>query len=153
MKNPLRTLLASLTLVAATQACASEAPVVEHEAPLIEHLVQACDNEINSFCSKVTPGEGRMLHCMAAHSDKLSGQCDYALYQAASILEQLSSAIAYVATQCQTDIETHCNTVALGEGRMLSCLEQQKDLSEECSKAITDTVGDADTVATVGGSQ
>lgn len=30
MKNPLLTLLASFTLIAATQTCASEAPLIDH---------------------------------------------------------------------------------------------------------------------------
>ncbi len=45
---------------------------------LIEHLVNACENDIETYCSQVTPGNGRLLHCMAAHEDKISGQCEYA---------------------------------------------------------------------------
>jgi hypothetical protein len=58
---------------------------------LLEHLVKSCEDDIKSYCSQVTPGNGRMLHCMAAHEDKISGRCQYAFYQAASILEQLKA--------------------------------------------------------------
>ena len=110
---------------------------------LVEHLVKACETDIRSYCSQVTPGEGRMLHCMAAHEDKISGQCQYAFYQAARILEQLATATAYVASQCATDIETHCSGVAMGEGRILMCLSENKaEVSDACNQAISDTVGE-----------
>ena len=48
-----------------------------------EYLQEACKEDIKNYCSNVTPGEGRLLACAAAHEDKLSGQCSYALYQAA----------------------------------------------------------------------
>jgi hypothetical protein len=91
----------------------------------------------------VTPGQGRLLHCVAAHEDKLSGQCEYALYQAASLLEQLSVAIAYVAQSCETEIKTLCGEVKAGEGRILACLEENgESLGDPCKKAIVDTVGE-----------
>ncbi len=108
---------------------------------LVEHLVNACENDIQKFCSQVTPGDGRLLHCMAAHEDKISGQCEYALYQAATLLEQLSMAIAYVARECRTEIETHCSDVLVGEGRILVCLDKhEEEVSDGCKKAIADTV-------------
>ena len=110
---------------------------------LVEHLIQACETDIQSYCSQVTPGEGRMLHCMAAHEDKISGRCQYAFYQAATVLEQLAQAIAYVANQCATDIETHCRGVAMGEGRILMCLaENEAEVSDVCNQAVSDTVGE-----------
>ena len=78
---------------------------------VVEYLINACESDIENYCSQVTPGEGRMLHCMAAHEDKISGQCEYALYQAASLLEQLSMAIAYVARECETEINSLCSDV------------------------------------------
>ncbi len=110
---------------------------------LVEHLIQACETDIQSYCSQVTLGEGRMLHCMAAHEDKISGRCQYAFYQAATVLEQLAQAIAYVANQCATDIETHCRGVAMGEGRILMCLNENKaEVSDACNQAVSDTVGE-----------
>ncbi len=110
---------------------------------LVEHLIQACETDIQSYCSQVTPGEGRMLHCMAAHEDKISGRCQYAFYQAATVLEQLATAVAYVASQCETDIETHCRGVAMGEGRILMCLNENKaDVSDACNQAVSDTIGE-----------
>ena len=110
---------------------------------LVEHLVQACETELRTFCSQVSPGNGRLLHCMAAHEDKVSGQCAYAFYQAATILEQLATAINYVASQCATDIEAYCSDVMMGEGRVLTCLaENEAGVSSACNQAIADTVGE-----------
>jgi hypothetical protein len=73
----------------------------------------------------------------------LSGQCSYALYQAASLLEQLSVAIAYVAQSCETEIKTLCGDVKAGEGRVLSCLEGNgESLGDPCKKALADTVSE-----------
>lgn len=110
---------------------------------LIEYLVDACEADLKQYCSQVTPGEGRLLHCMAAHEDKISGRCEYAFYQAATLLEQLSAAITYVAMECKTDIETHCGDIAVGEGRILACLsEHESEIAESCKKAIADTVAE-----------
>lgn len=110
---------------------------------LVDYLVESCQTELTNYCSQVTPGEGRLLHCVAAHEDKLSGQCEYALYQAASLLEQLAVAINYVAQECRTELETICGDVQIGEGRVLACLDANADqVGESCRKAIADTVGD-----------
>ena len=110
---------------------------------LIDHLIDACESDLHKYCSQVTPGDGRLLHCMAAHEDKISGQCEYAFYQTATLLEQLSMAIAYVAQECETEIETLCRDVALGEGRILTCLDEHaEEVGDGCKKAVADTVGE-----------
>ena len=121
---------------------AAAAPAVAQDS-LLEYVLTSCEADIKQYCSQVTPGEGRLLHCAAAHEDKLSGQCSYALYQAASLLEQLSMAIVYVAESCETVIKTLCGDVKAGEGRVLSCLEgNSESLGEPCKKALADTVGE-----------
>ena len=128
------TTCASLLLIA-SQASAQD--------DLVEHLLNACEADINNYCNQVTPGDGRLLHCMAAHEDKISGQCGYALYQAATILEQMAAAIVYVGNQCAADIEKHCGGVAMGEGRILMCLEENAaEVSDTCKTAVADTVGE-----------
>ncbi len=123
-------------------AVAIAAPVVAQDS-LLEYVLTSCEADLKQYCSQVTPGEGRLLHCAAAHEDKLSGQCSYALYQAASLLEQLSVAIAYVAQSCETEIKTLCGDVKAGEGRILSCLEgNTESLGDPCKKALADTVSE-----------
>ncbi len=132
------------TMILVTVAVAIFAgPTALAQETLVDHLVNACESDIQKFCSQVTPGDGRMLHCMAAHEDKISGQCHYAFYQAATVLEQLSVAIAYVARECKTEIETLCGDVLIGEGRILVCLDKHEEkVGNGCKKAIADTVSE-----------
>lgn len=106
---------------------------------IVTTIEQGCSVEIEKYCSQVTPGEGRMLACFFAHEDKLSGQCQYALYNASAQLEHAISALNYVAGQCQSDMEKLCANVAVGEGRVLDCLDANKEsVSAACNQAIGD---------------
>lgn len=133
MKRMLLAMLATIGLMG--QAVAQE--------DLVDAVMNACATDINSYCPQVTPGQGRILHCMAAHEDKISGQCQYALYQAATVIEQLAAATAYLIDQCGADAEKHCSAVAMGEGRILACLDDNADdVSAACKTAISDTIGE-----------
>jgi len=135
MKTKISYLLGTILLVLASHSYAQDS--------LLEYLVNECKTDLQKYCSQVTPGQGRLLHCVAAYEDQLSGQCEYALYQAASLLEQLSVAIAYVAQSCETEIKTLCSDVKAGEGRILACLEENDDqVGDACRKAVVDTVGE-----------
>ena len=135
-------MIRKLKLALGVLALAAAAPAMAQDS-LLEYVMTSCEGDIKQYCSQVTPGEGRVLHCAAAHDDKLSGQCSYALYQAASLLEQLSVAIAYVAQSCETEIKTLCGDVKAGEGRVLSCLEGNgESLGDPCKKALADTVSE-----------
>lgn len=135
MRKTMMGITATIAMLAGSSALAQES--------LIDHLVSACESDLEQYCSQVTPGNGRLLHCMAAHEDKISGQCDYAFYQAATLLEQLSVAVNYLAQECKTDIETHCSDVEMGDGKILACLaEHDEEVSETCKKAVADTVGE-----------
>ena len=87
----------------------------------------------------MTPGEGRLLACLYAFEDKLSPRCDYALYDAATQLDQAVTALAHGATECKSDIEKHCAAVKTGEGRVIECLKKQEDkLTTRCRQAMKD---------------
>ena len=135
-------MIRKLKLALGILAVAVAAPAFAQDS-LLEYVVTSCEADLKQYCSQVTPGEGRLLHCAAAHEDKLSGQCQYALYQAASLLEQVAVAIAYVAQSCETEIKTLCGDVKAGEGRILSCLEgSSESLGDACKKALADTVSE-----------
>jgi len=53
-----------------------------------EILGDDCKTEIYSYCKDVTQGEGRVLSCLYAYSDKLSHRCVYALCEAVSELRR-----------------------------------------------------------------
>ena len=105
----------------------------------VEVVVQGCATEIETYCSQVSEGEGRMLACFYAHEDKLSGTCQFALYNASAQLEHAVSALNYVAGQCDDDLAKLCASVEAGEGRLLDCLNGQKEaVSAQCNQAIAD---------------
>ena len=106
---------------------------------IVETVAKGCEKELTSYCKDVTPGEGRILACLYAHSDKLTGQCEYALYDAAVQLERFVAALTYVANECDGDIDKFCANVATGEGRILKCLDENASMiSERCTQALKD---------------
>ena len=106
---------------------------------IVSQVERGCAPEIESFCSQVTLGEGRLLACFYAHEDQLSGQCQFTLYSAAAQLEHAVSALNYVAGQCQDDIVEHCADVQLGEGRIVECLgSNAESISAGCTQALDD---------------
>ena len=108
------------------------------QGQLAADVVQGCKSELAQYCSEVTPGEGRVLACIYAHGDKLSGQCEHALYDASARLERAVSAVTYVASECRTELETHCANVEVGEGRVAQCLKDHaSELSPGCDQALT----------------
>ena len=107
---------------------------------LSQTVLDGCKKELASYCKDVTPGEGRLLACLYAFENKLSGRCDYALYDAADQLEQAVDKVSFVAGECANDLQKHCSDVPPGEMRLANCLKKnKKKLDERCSKAIKDT--------------
>ena len=106
---------------------------------LVETVKNGCKTELESYCVQVTPGKGRVLSCLYAYEDKLSGRCEYALYDAAAQLERMVAVLTYMVNECDADIEKHCAKVQAGEGRIATCLkENSAQLSPRCSQAIAD---------------
>ena len=104
---------------------------------LVQSVADGCKAEIDTYCAKVTPGQGRILACLYAHGDKLSAKCEYALYDAAVQLERAVAALGYVANECDADLEKFCSSVAAGEGRLLQCLEKNdQQVSGRCKQAL-----------------
>ncbi len=46
--------------------------ILERLTADIQKLETSCGEDIKKYCSTVTPGDGRILHCMQAHEDKIS---------------------------------------------------------------------------------
>jgi hypothetical protein len=118
---------------------AASATSVAAQQPLAEQVLEGCKTELESWCKSVTPGEGRLLACLYAHEDQLSGQCEYALYDAAVRLDRAISALNYVAGQCRGDIQSLCAEVQAGEGRIVECLNKNADkVSQPCNQAMAE---------------
>ena len=108
--------------------------------PLIVSVAQGCEKELTTYCSEVTPGEGRFLACLYAHGDKISGRCEYALYDAAAQLERFVAALSFVVNECEDDLEKYCGDLQAGEGRLAECLlvKNKESISARCSQAVED---------------
>lgn len=107
---------------------------------LAQIVADGCKVEINTYCIGVTPGNGRVLACLYAYQDKLSNRCEYALYDASVQLERMINTLAYLATECKADLKTYCSDIAPGQGRLMNCIERNKDkLSDRCKQAFKDT--------------
>jgi hypothetical protein len=118
---------------------AASASSVAAQQPLADQVLEGCKTELESWCKSVTPGEGRLLACLYAHEDQLSGQCEYALYDAAVRLDRAISALNYVAGQCRGDIQSLCAEVQAGESRIVECLNKNADkVSKPCNQAMAD---------------
>jgi hypothetical protein len=119
----------SLVLFAAMPAAA--------ERSLLQSVATGCQAELDGYCKNVTPGDGRILACLYAYGDKLSSTCEYALYDAAVQLERAVAAMAYLANECGDDLSQHCSGVAMGQGRLLKCLEKNdSNVSQRCKQAL-----------------
>ena len=106
---------------------------------LVRTVAEGCKTELETYCKNVTPGEGRVLACLYAYEDKLSGRCEYALYDASVQLERVVNALSYVANECRDDLKAYCSAVKPGEGRLLDCIEKNKaKVSGRCTQAMKD---------------
>lgn len=57
----------------ASQAFAGDDPVAD--------VLDGCEAEIEVYCNKVTPGEGRILYCVMAEEGSLSESCAQAMQE------------------------------------------------------------------------
>jgi len=106
---------------------------------IVDDMLTACATEIETYCSQVTPGEGRLLACAYAHEDKLSGGCTWAIYKGVAELEAFVDAVVEVATACEGDLMEFCAEVELGEGQVATCLlEHKAEVTDDCRAAIDD---------------
>ncbi len=107
------------------------------ERDLVETITRDCKVEIARFCQSVSPGRSRMLACLYAYSDKLTAACSFALIDGADQLDRSIANLAVVAKGCGRDLRAFCSTVKPGEGRMLNCLDINKNkVSPQCTEAL-----------------
>ena len=133
----MKRILFSICLICMMVLCAGM--VSASEKGPVETVLDGCKNEITTYCKDVTLGEGRLLACLYAYNDKLSGRCEYALYDAAAQLERAIASLTYVANECDNDLEKYCSSIKPGEGRLLKCIKKhENEISERCTQAIKD---------------
>jgi len=107
-------------------------------AGVVAEIQVLCAPELTTYCSDVTPGGGRVLACFAAHEDKLSPACEFALYNSASTLERTAVVTDFLVSQCSADAANYCQTVKPGQGRLLNCLKLHGGkLTPNCKAAVS----------------
>jgi hypothetical protein len=127
----------SMIFAALALACGATAFAAQD---LAETTAAGCKAEIDQYCKDVSPGEGRLLACLLAHEDHLSGRCEYHLYDAAVQLERVAAAIQHVGTECHAELAAHCMNVPVGDGQIAKCLKSNEaTASEKCKQAMHDT--------------
>jgi hypothetical protein len=139
-----RVLLACVVLplaVTLSSAAHSESDVVkavqDRVTAGIAKLETACSEDIKKYCSNVTPGEGRVLHCMQAYEDKISPKCGYAEQEAALNLQMAVDRLKEAVVACNDEIVKFCSKVQPGQGRVAQCLIANKaSASAQCAGAI-----------------
>jgi hypothetical protein len=103
----------------------------------IAKLQSACSEDIKKYCSNVTPGEGRVLHCMQAYEDKISPQCGYAEQEAALNLQMAVDRLKEAVVACNDEIAKFCGNIRPGQGRVAQCLiANRAAASGQCAGAI-----------------
>jgi hypothetical protein len=112
--------------------------LVQQKVPF-EKLLDSCYDDVGTYCANVTPGEGRLLVCLYAYKDKVSTQCEYAIYNASAQLKRVLNALSYVVNECRDDLKKYCSDVKPGEGRLIDCIAKKEDvITDRCKNAIKD---------------
>ena len=103
----------------------------------VEKLESACAKDIRKYCRDVTPGGGRMVYCMQAHEDKISSKCAFELEDAATAIQTAADALKDGVIACKAEINGVCGKIKPGEGRIATCLlENKSTASAGCVEAI-----------------
>ena len=96
-------------------------------------LQEACSADIKTYCSKVTPGDGRLVFCFMAHEDKVSDRCYNKFFDVAEGITLAASNVWRAADACASDIDKYCANVSEGQGRIAQCLIDKKSkVSSSC---------------------
>lgn len=119
---------------------AAVAPVVGNADGVADYqrlMKESCPTEIASFCSDVTPGDARLLACLYARQDRLSGPCIGAVMTSSDRLRTATIALADVQRVCANDVARLCPGVVREKGHLIRCLDTaSRRVSDRCNAAI-----------------
>jgi hypothetical protein len=108
----------------------SRSDLRERLSSAIERVEGACGNDIERFCSEVTPGGGRIASCMQAYSDQLSRRCQFTLWRAANRVQQ---AVEKIADTCMTAVQQQCGET----DNVRQCVQQKRSsLPQSCQTIL-----------------
>jgi Cysteine rich repeat len=132
----LAVLLVSISSIAYAQTDTMNV-ILERLAAGIKKLETSCGGDIKKYCRTVTRGEGRILHCMQAHEDKISPGCAFVLNEVALQAQTTADNLREAVNACRGDIDKLCAKTQPGEGRIAACLAANKtSVSKGCVEAV-----------------
>ncbi|MGI9477479.1 MAG: cysteine rich repeat-containing protein [Hyphomicrobiaceae bacterium] len=103
----------------------------------VKKIKRRCSADVESYCPKVVPGEGRLALCIMAHENQISDKCYIALLDVADRIELALSNIWRAADFCEGDMDKFCSKLEPGEGRIAQCLiDNQPKLSSICRAEV-----------------
>lgn len=121
---------------------AQENPPEEAATKVPTRFDQACDADINKYCAKVQPGDGRIASCLYAHTDLLEDACFDATSQIGVILEGVFDGIESFYAACQADLSEFCPGIEAGSGGQIACLQENlMKISAGCAAAMPGVTG------------
>ncbi len=96
--------------------------------------VGPCHEDLQKYCKKVKPGEGRLVKCLLENKNKLTPECkanlDKRLAKAKAHMKKINAA-------CKEDAKKICKDVKPGKGRIIQCLRKNEaSLSVACKDAL-----------------
>lgn len=109
------------------------------QATIPQALALNCASDIKNYCSNITIGGGRVVACLFAHNDKITGQCTFAMYEASEAFTATLAALRHLArtTSCRSDLRQYCRGIPAGGGRLYKCLRSNKaTLTDGCRAAL-----------------
>ncbi len=143
MKRAISVILLGILAMSQAPLWAAEGPAEKFSGKIIDLVEQNCTQDLETYCLDVTPGEGRGVACLYAHSDKISTPCLSALYEAKGEFKNAVENVNAFIEDCRMDILALCSKVAIGEGRILECLEKHKEtIAPECRENLKNARGD-----------
>ena len=102
-----------------------------------QKIQAACADDLAKFCSNVTKGDGRVIHCMLAFEDQISTKCDFAVFEAQRGLQRALDRVAEVADACGAEIQKYCGNAPEGGGGIAQCLIKNKAaIKKGCRGAV-----------------
>ena len=106
---------------------------------VVSKLKGACESDLKTYCSNVTPGEARTVFCMLAHEDKISDACVDAVFDVADQIDAKMSKLIRTADACEGEVDKNCEDVRTGKGRLMQCIRDRQDkFSSVCRTALKD---------------
>jgi len=101
-------------------------------------LKEACEEDVNTYCSEVEAGGGRVHNCLLEHKTQLTESC---AKQEDRLNQMQSGDIRLQASfkACSEEMAVYCKTVEPGRGRTFRCLQNnlgKVDFSAQCREQV-----------------